>query len=706
MSPPLDSDSYDATFGGENRSPAQIDYVAYTTDVDLHLRWPFLAEDGAFIAPAKLDIIASGVGLKIFMPDASIASVGQDCLVRNIGVNAFTVCDFDGNVIVNITSGLQWLVWIVNDDTPAGQWASVQFGASVSNANAASLAGAGLRADITRLDQHLITTPLLSAHALTASDRARVLQNNGGTVTWTIADANVLGNGWFCYIINSGSGSLTIDPVVAGQTVDGSGTKVFAPGENAILFCDGSNFITVGYGRSLVSTVSGTSISLAPGGLFVLTPTQIAAQVQNWTGTLTSNAILEYGGGVGYWFVWNNTTGAFTVTARTGALDPGAVIPQGAFSIIRSDGANMHVAFTATTGTVSLINTQAGELVGGPITSTGTIGLADTLAGAGSIGSPGTSPADPALVPGVDFDIKGRITAAGQYPLNISRSVPVTSELFAAVLTDETGFVPAVAVPPTPARGVAVFSAGPTIDDAVLAGAPTAPTAPATPNSIPNKAYVDAAIAAAVGALFTFKTGDIKYTLNGTLDAGFLFLDGSTLGDATSGATHVGVTFQPLYEFLWNNFNNTLCPVSGGRTGSATADFNAHKTLQMIDARGRVLAGADNMGGVAAGRLGPPSDAGGIMTAATPGVSGGQQSHVLTAAEIPPGINSPASVLSLEPSGPSLGNCVFSGGGAFQYNWTNQTGAYGDPAAAPPRSVAKSHNVVQPTVVCNVLVKI
>jgi hypothetical protein len=57
--PPFESDSYTAVFGGQNRSPAQIDYVFYQISKDIHTQWPFLAADGAYIAPAKLDISAS-----------------------------------------------------------------------------------------------------------------------------------------------------------------------------------------------------------------------------------------------------------------------------------------------------------------------------------------------------------------------------------------------------------------------------------------------------------------------------------------------------------------------------------------------------------------------------------------------------------------------------------------------------------------------
>src|SRR5262245_44137713 len=117
---PFDDDSYVAVFGGQQRSPAQIDYVAYEIGTDIQLQWPFIAEDGAFVLPNKIDILATAPGLRIFLPQAALVSVGQDALFRNVGSNAFTVVDHGGNTIVNITSGLQWLIWVTDNDTDNG----------------------------------------------------------------------------------------------------------------------------------------------------------------------------------------------------------------------------------------------------------------------------------------------------------------------------------------------------------------------------------------------------------------------------------------------------------------------------------------------------------------------------------------------------------------------------------------------------------
>jgi hypothetical protein len=89
------------------------------------------------------------------------------------------------------------------------------------------------------------------------------------------------------------------------------------------------------------------------------------------------------------------------------------------FSILRSDGATMSIAFTATSGTITKIETVPGETTGGDpptgITSTGTIGLADTAVVPNTYG-------DAANVPVIQLDQKGRAIGASETPIAITSS--------------------------------------------------------------------------------------------------------------------------------------------------------------------------------------------------------------------------------------------------------------------------------------------
>src|SRR6266516_2014482 len=102
-----------------------------------------------------------------------------------------------------------------------------------------------------------------------------------------------------------------------------------------------------------------------------------------------------------------------------------------------------------------------------------------------------------------------------------------------------------------------------------------------------------------------FTTGDTKTTLKTTADLGWIMMNDGTIGDSTSGAsTRANDDTGPLFSLLWNNTANADCAVSGGRGGSAAADFAAHKTLALPKVKGRALAGAGAGSGLTSRALG------------------------------------------------------------------------------------------------------
>lgn len=189
-------------------------------------------------------------------------------------------------------------------------------------------------------------------------------------------------------------------------------------------------------------------------------------------------------------------------------------------------------------------------------------------------------------------------------------------------------------------------------------------------------------------------TGTVLEYVGSTEPAGWLFLSGRTIGNASSGGTgRANADTSALFELLWNSMANTEAAVSSGRGGSAAADFAANKTIALPDARGRVIAGKDNMGGTTASRL---TSASGI-TGTTLGVAGGTQTHTLTAGE----------------SGmPSHGHSL-SGGSVFSFSGgdagvTTGAGLFtaGSISGAGPYSASSAHNNTQPTLVLNKIIKL
>jgi hypothetical protein len=89
----------------------------------------------------------------------------------------------------------------------------------------------------------------------------------------------------------------------------------------------------------------------------------------------------------------------------------------------------------------------------------------------------------------------------------------------------------------------------------------------------------------------SWTTGDTKLTFQTAAPAAWvLFAEGGTIGDGSSGGTvRANTDCQALFELFWNTLSNTICPVSGGRGASASADWSAHKAIQLPPMASRYL---------------------------------------------------------------------------------------------------------------------
>jgi hypothetical protein len=93
-------------------------------------------------------------------------------------------------------------------------------------------------------------------------------------------------------------------------------------------------------------------------------------------------------------------------------------------------------------------------------------------------------------------------------------------------------------------------------------------------------------------ATFAWSTGDVKLTLKIVADAGWVFMNDGTIGNAASGATtRANADTLALFTHLWNVTANADCAVlPAGRGATAAADYTANKTIALPKALGRALA--------------------------------------------------------------------------------------------------------------------
>lgn len=337
--------SYTNVFGGTVIYPAEVSYRAFSLSANTQLAWPTELATNTNVVSSIMDVTPTGAGLSILMPAANDVSVGETTLIFNVGASAFTVKDSAGGTIVSISPGLAWQVYLTGNTTAAGTWRAVQYGAGTSSATAGSLSGYGVKAIANTLNQSAPVTSLNSDYVLNTSDRAQVRAWVGGAGSFTLTSAATLGNDWFCYVRNNGTGALTV-AAPGGESIDGAGSVTYNPGDSSLIICDGSDFFTIGYGQAPEFTFDYVAISLTgQASPYVLSGSELNRITYNFSGTLTANMVVVVPDTVQQYWVANTTTGAYTLTVKT-VSGSGIAVAQGARTILYSDGVDMYPAET------------------------------------------------------------------------------------------------------------------------------------------------------------------------------------------------------------------------------------------------------------------------------------------------------------------------------------------------------------------------
>jgi hypothetical protein len=90
----------------------------------------------------------------------------------------------------------------------------------------------------------IVRVPRTSNTQIVGTNRSNLIDITSGTFSQTFVAAATLGSGWFCYIRNSGTGDITLDPN-GSETIDGLTSYIMYPGETRLVQCDGTTFITI-----------------------------------------------------------------------------------------------------------------------------------------------------------------------------------------------------------------------------------------------------------------------------------------------------------------------------------------------------------------------------------------------------------------------------------------------------------------------------
>jgi len=291
-----------------------------------------------------MDVTATTPNLIMTLPDATEASNGQTVLINNVGSETFIVQDYQGNQVIAPVSGSVWQIYLTDNTTTGGTWEAFLYGAQVSTANAATLAGTGLVAIGSLLSLAMPVTSFSSTYTAGVADRAKTFIWVGGAGVLNLTNAGTVGDNWFINLRNEGTGALIVDPA-GSQQINGSSGLTFQPGDSATIFTDGVAFYTIGYGQAPVFAFDYTSINIAGSGAYTLTGSELNRISYNFTGALTGNRSVIVPPTVQQYWVANNTTGPYTLTIKTAAAT-GSTVNQGSRTIMYCDGTNVVIADT------------------------------------------------------------------------------------------------------------------------------------------------------------------------------------------------------------------------------------------------------------------------------------------------------------------------------------------------------------------------
>jgi hypothetical protein len=347
-----------------------VGYEEFTISADLALAWPVNGNDTDVVA-SIIEVTATVASLKLIMPSAQQVSTGQSVLIRNIGSNAFTVTDFSGNTIVSIVSGIAEYIYVTGNTTDNGNWEAFTFGAGTSAANAATLAGYGLKAINTTLNQNYTEASLFSDAVLNNTNRAQFLVWSTGVGTITLPTAASVGNGWFVMVRNGGSGIVTLTPSGI-DTIDTNATQQLQLTESLVIVSNGTNgYSTFAYGRSNLFAYTQLAKTVDT-GTYTLSAVEYANVVQEYFGALTGNVIIVLPSTVQIYYLNNQTTGSFSLTFKTSAVGAATVtVPQGQTLTVVCDGTNVYNSSSASGGSITTLTIGTGSAASPSLNFTG-----------------------------------------------------------------------------------------------------------------------------------------------------------------------------------------------------------------------------------------------------------------------------------------------------------------------------------------------
>lgn len=325
-------------FGNQTLPPAEYGYAAFTLTADATFVWPYNSDNATYTV-AKVMNISCVAGNAVILPDAQQVSTGEDFLIRNVGSNTLIVKNAAGTQIATVASGAASYFYLTSNSTEAGVYGVIGFGVGTSSADASSLVGYGIKAVGASLNQSHPVFPTNNGMNIDDTYRAKLIVFNGGADTFTLSSAATLGDDYFTMFRNDGTGTATLDPYST-ELIDGSSSMQVQPGESLILICTGTQWYSVGYGRSTLYQFTQLTKDVSAGGTITLTAAEAANKLITFIGNPAADLNVVIPNVVSVYYTHCMISTPHTITFKTSA-GTGVGLPQGSRIIALCDGTNV-----------------------------------------------------------------------------------------------------------------------------------------------------------------------------------------------------------------------------------------------------------------------------------------------------------------------------------------------------------------------------
>jgi hypothetical protein len=192
------------------------------------------------------------------------------------------------------------------------------------------------------------------AYTIVTTDRGSLIDCTSGTFTLAFQACATLGADWSCYIRNSGTGVVTLDPSGA-ETIDGAATFTLYPGTTEILQCDGTMLRVASDGLA------------KPVRLPIFSAAALVANAASTLEDITPARYTVFGGGFCYNLCYGNS---LFLTSNNSSTSGIGTSPDGITWTLRAMPSN-NIWGIGTNGTTGFI----GYVAGGTATAKSTDGI-------------------------------------------------------------------------------------------------------------------------------------------------------------------------------------------------------------------------------------------------------------------------------------------------------------------------------------------